>query len=188
MEVTSLESYSEYIEQDLLDSFKNFLNSSDIGSLKAETLKIGKTFASEKDLKLLISDDIAVRNVAETKLVNSFHNNLKLLVQKTWVEKGDESTTKDTLLNRLDSLCNKIELKKYNDIYSEFLSVLNESVTLMFGATDTSNEDFAEYALRIDPLFGTFWCFLQCLPEKPEWSLEKLRLSLILGMSFFANY
>ena len=188
MENTSLESYSEYIDKDILDSFKNFLASNDIETLNSEATKIASTFASEKELKALLSSDINEKNVAETKLVNSFHNNLKLLVQKTWVDKGDESITKDSLLNRLDNLCNKIELKKYNETYSETLSVLNESVALMFGASDTSEEDFGEYALRIDPVFGTFWCFLQCFPKQSEWNTEKLRLSIILGMCFFANY
>lgn len=188
MENISLESYSEYIESDILNSFKNFLASNDIETLKSETVKIASTFASEKEIKLLLCEDIAQRNVSETKLINSFHNNLKLLVQKTWVEKGDESVEKKELLSRLDNLCNKIELKKYNETYLETLSVLTDSVALMFGTEDTSKADFAEYALRIDPLFGTFWCFLQCFPKESEWNTEKLRLALILAMSFFANY
>lgn len=183
----NLEKYSDYIEPDVLDSFKKFFTTDEISAVRSEALKIGDTFGAGKDFKKLLSDDINERNVAETKLVNSFHNNLKLLVQKTWVEKSDE-TVKDKLLNRLDTLCNKIELKKYSETYTETLSVLIESVTLMFGATDTSEEDFSEYALRIDPLFGTFWCFIQCLPKEAHWDAEKIRLSLILGMSFMANY
>ena len=36
MENTSLESYSEYIDKDILDSFKNFLASNDIETLNSE--------------------------------------------------------------------------------------------------------------------------------------------------------
>ena len=183
----NLEKYSDYIEPDVLQSFKNFLTTDEISKVQEEAKKIGDTFGAGKEFKNLLSSDINEKNIAETKLVNSFHNNLKLLVQKTWVEKSDE-TIKDQLLNRLDTLCNKIELKKYSETYAETLSVLSESVALMFGATDTSEEDFSEYALRIDPLFGTFWCFIQCLPKDAQWDSEKIRLSLILGMSFLANY
>jgi hypothetical protein len=115
-----------------------------------------------------------------------FHNNLKLLVQKTWVEKSDE-TIKEQLLLKLDSICESLSKKDYTQAYIPVLQTLNEAVLLMFGSVAKS-DDFAEYALRIDPGFGTFWWFLHSLPKEQTWSTEKIRVALVLGMYFLANY
>ena len=57
----------------------------------------------------------------------------------------------------------------------------------MFGA-QAKKDDFLEYALRIDPGFGIFWWYISNLPPKSEWSEEKSRLAILLGMYFLANY
>ena len=123
---------------------------------------------------------------SEEKLISSFHNNLVLLIQKTWVEKSDE-TLKAQVLYQLEEFCGQITSKAYTQAYPQFFSILNDVVYLMFG-TQTKSTDFADYALRIDPEFGIFWWYIQSLPKDAAWTEEKSRIALLLGMYFLANY
>ncbi len=122
----------------------------------------------------------------EKVLVASFHNNLTLLIQKTWVEKSDE-LLKDQVLYKLDEVCELINDKEYIKGYGRFIELLNESVFLMFGQLSTK-DDFAEYALRIDPGFGIFWWFLKNVGKSIPKDIKIARLYIILGMLFLANY
>ena len=119
----------------------------------------------------------------EHKLVQSFKNNLKLLIEKTWVEKSDIAL-KEQILFQLEKFCNEKKKKKN---FSEFLTILNEAVYLMFGQ-QTKSGDFGEYSLRIDPGFGIFWWYVKSLPATAEWPVEKCRNAVLLGMYFLANY
>ena len=119
----------------------------------------------------------------EHKLVQSFKNNLKLLIEKTWVEKSDIAL-KEQILFQLEKFCNESDWTKN---FSEFLTILNEAVYLMFGQ-QTKSGDFGEYSLRIDPGFGIFWWYVKSLPASAEWPVEKCRNAVLLGMYFLANY
>lgn len=119
----------------------------------------------------------------EHKLVQSFKNNLKLLIEKTWVEKSDIAL-KEQILFQLEKFCNESDWTKN---FSEFLTILNEAVYLMFGQ-QTKSGDFGEYSLRIDPGFGIFWWYVKSLPAIAEWPVEKCRNAVLLGMYFLANY
>ena len=119
----------------------------------------------------------------EHKLVQSFKNNLKLLIEKTWVEKSDIAL-KVQILFQLEKFCNESDWTKN---FSEFLTILNEAVYLMFGQ-QTKSGDFGEYSLRIDPGFGIFWWYVKSLPATAEWPVEKCRNAVLLGMYFLANY
>ena len=119
----------------------------------------------------------------EHKLVQSFKNNLKLLIEKTWVEKSDIAL-KEQILFQLEKFCNESDWTKN---FSEFLTILNEAVYLMFGQ-QTKPGDFGEYSLRIDPGFGIFWWYVKSLPATAEWPVEKCRNAVLLGMYFLANY
>ena len=119
----------------------------------------------------------------EHKLVQSFKNNLKLLIEKTWVEKSDIAV-KEQILFQLEKFCNESDWTKN---FSEFLTILNEAVYLMFGQ-QTKSGDFGEYSLRIDPGFGIFWWYVKSLPATAEWPVEKCRNAVLLGMYFLANY
>ena len=119
----------------------------------------------------------------EHKLVQSFKNNLQLLIEKTWVEKSDIAL-KEQILFQLEKFCNESDWTKN---FSEFLTILNEAVYLMFGQ-QTKSGDFGEYSLRIDPGFGIFWWYVKSLPATAEWPVEKCRNAVLLGMYFLANY
>ena len=122
----------------------------------------------------------------ENKLLASFKHNLALLIQKTWVEKSDE-TLKEQILFQLNGVCAALEKAEYAHVYENFMRLLHDTVYLLFGQ-QSKKEDFAEYAMRIDPDFGVFWQFLQNVPAKTPKHESAGRLYILLGMCFLANY
>jgi len=147
---------------------------------------IADIFGATPIFNILTEDPSAQRDTCENNLVSSFHSNLTLLVQKTWVEKYDEAL-KDQALYQLDKICVALNEKAYADMYEEYLSLLHDVVYLMFGPL-SKKDDFAEYALRIDPEFGVFWWLLQNVSAQIPEDLEIGRLYILLGMFFLANY
>ncbi|MDY3722714.1 MAG: hypothetical protein SOZ96_09030 [Treponema sp.] len=165
---------TEFLDSKTIDSLSTFLNKEKSYESSADT--IAAAFGSGKGFSKM-------KNDAVEKLVSSFKNNLTLLIQKTWVEKSDIAL-KDQLLYQLDIFLSN---KSWKDNYVLFLQLINQAVFLMFGQKPDT-PDFAEYTLRIDPEFGIFWWYISNLPPKTEWSEEKCRLAMLLGMYFLANY
>ena len=119
-----------------------------------------------------------------------FQNNLDLLIQKTWVEKAEE-TRKEDLLDKVPPFIALIENKKYSEALEEFGAIMEELSHLFFGA-QSQKEDFTEYALRIDPLLGLFWWYGRQLGEKRDWlrtlNEELLCALLLLGICFLTDF
>lgn len=165
---------SEFLDSNTITSLKTFLAQSDDYNSSADV--IASAFGAKPNFSSISNDD-------SLKLVNSFKNNLQLLIQKTWVEKSDIAL-KDQLLYQLDLLLGN---EVWKDNYSLFLQIISQAVFLMFGQKPDT-PDFAEYTLRIDPEFGIFWWYISSLPPKAEWSEEKCRIAMLIGMFFLANY
>ncbi|MDE5898248.1 MAG: hypothetical protein K2H09_03160 [Treponemataceae bacterium] len=138
---------------------------------------IAQMFGFSGDFFTLSAED-------EKKLITSFKHNLQLLIQKTWVEKSD-ILLKEQILFQLDKICDSYTAWQAH--YSDFLEIIANAVYLMFGQ-QTKSDDFCEYCLRIDPEFGIFWWYIQNLPRKPDWTEDKCRNAMLLGMYFLANY
>lgn len=165
---------SEFLDKDTIKALSVFLDKDKEYEPSADL--IATAFGSSKSITKLDDDGIS-------KLLASFKNNLTLLIQKTWVEKSD-ITLKDQLLYQLDIL---LKDNSWKEDYELFLQVINQAVFLMFGQNPEST-DFAEYTLRIDPEFGIFWWYISNLPPKADWSEDKCRVAMLLGMYFLANY
>jgi hypothetical protein len=86
-----------------------------------------------------------------------FQNNLNLLIQKTWVEKADEDR-KAKLETRVPPFVREIEQGDFQRALRDFGVILKELAYLFFGSQST-REDFIEYALRIDIQMGLFWWY-----------------------------
>lgn len=171
--VTSL--ISDFIDTETVAALNDFSSKSSNDDNDIDL--IAKMFGYSRKFSALSEED-------KSKLITSFKNNLKLLIQKTWVEKSDVEL-KEEILFKLDELFNNpIDWK---DSYIKFLEIISNAVYLMFGQ-QTKSEDFAEYSLRIDPEFGIFWWYIKTLPLTAEWPKEKCRNAVLLGMYFLANY
>ena len=165
----------EFVDSETVEAVERFTQNSDNDNADADL--IARMFGYSGNFSATSEEE-------QKKQVTSFKNNLKLLIQKTWVEK-DDVTLKDDILVRLEELsCSD---GNWTTVYTEFLSIIESSVYLMFGQ-QTKSDDFGEYSLRIDPEFGIFWWFIKSLPGKAEWSDEKCRNAVLLGMYFLANY
>lgn len=168
-----------FIEKDVLEAGHLILKESDIKKVSNSASAIANAFGVDSSiLKLDKSSD--------EKLISSFINNLTLLIQKTWIEKAD-TELKEQVLYQLDQFRSLIKLESWDKVYTPFLRIIYDAVYLMFGA-QTKKEDFLEYAFRVDPEFGTFWWYIQMLPLETDWSDEKCRIIVWLGMYFLANY
>jgi hypothetical protein len=125
-----------------------------------------------------------------------FQNNLDLLIQKTWVEKADE-IRKEKLQDRIPGLVDAIEGEDYTAALKEFSSILDELAYLFFGS-QSSQDDFTEYTLRIDTQMGLFWWYggqIGCLHSQengkhPGASNDKeaLRAILLIGLCYLTNF
>ena len=107
------------------------------------------------DFKKLWNLDKSDKPIGE--FLNCFQNNLDLLIQKTWVEKADEAR-KNALQDKVPTFIVLVEKGDYLAALEEFGAMLVELAYLFFGV-QSQKDDFAEYALRIDPLMGLFWWY-----------------------------
>jgi hypothetical protein len=122
-----------------------------------------------------------------------FQNNLDLLIQKTWVEKADEDR-KAKLEARIPPFIREIEQGDFQRALHDFGIILEELAYLFFGSQST-REDFTEYALRIDIQMGLFWWYggqLGCL-EPPGQAAriaddESLWAVLLIGICYLTNF
>ena len=166
---------SEFLDSDTVKALSVFIDNSNGYEKSADV--IAKAFGAADNFSSMNDD-------ASSKLLISFKNNLTLLIQKTWVEKSDIAL-KEQLLYQLNQLLT--ENPSWTENYSLFRQIINQAVFLMFGQK-TDSPDFAEYSIRIDPEFGIFWWYISSLPQTADWSEEKFRIAMELGMYFLANY
>ncbi|NLK46799.1 MAG: hypothetical protein GX297_09155 [Treponema sp.] len=185
-ETTVPSSITQFISKETAFALETLLKESADVEMNDAACAIAYAFGDNGSFKELASDESENRNEKESKLISSFRNNLNLLVQKTWIEKSDETLKEDALF-RIAELCDACSKKNYAENYDSFLSILQDVVYLMFGV-QTRKGDFLEYAFRIDPEFGIFWWYISNLSPNNEWTEEKYRISMLLGMYFLANY
>ncbi len=167
---------SDFLDEKTVSSLPDFLNK-DAGFEESANL-IAQAFGAPKGFS-------SMDEAYQKKLLQSFKKNLKLLIEKTWVEDQDIAI-KEKVLYQLERLCTKDQCD-WTAEYKLFLEIIGAAVSLMFGA-QTATEDFAEYSLRIDPEFGIFWWYISSLPATVQWNNDKCRVAIEIGMYFLANY
>jgi len=119
--------------------------------------------------------------------LEQFQNNLDLLIQKTWVEKSDE-TRKGKLQNDIPLFMATIEQGNFAGAIEEFSAILDELAYLFFGS-QSEREDFTEYTFRIDVQMGLFWWYGGRLILLKESSDEKVLWAvLLLGLCYLTNF
>ncbi|WP_147634942.1 hypothetical protein [Treponema pectinovorum] len=170
----------EFVDSKAIEAVEKIIDTEDISEINSLSTEIAGIFNTDSDFANIFT------GADDSKLISSFKKNLTLLIQKTWVEKDDE-TVKEKLLYNLEQFCAYAEDGKYNSEYARFGHILTDVVYLMFGNM-SKEENFTEYALRIDPQFGIFWWYIKNLPENANFSNEKCRALILIGMYFLANY
>ena len=128
-------------------------------------------------------------DVKMREFLGRFQNNLDLLIQKTWVEKADE-TRKEKLQDEIPPLMAFIEQGDFQRAIENFGKVLDELAFLFFGSQSTK-DDFTEYTFRIDIQMGLFWWYgsrLGILKKCGVCENEFLRAVLLLGLCYLTNF
>ena len=179
----------EQIHKAAVEYLPAFLSAEDAEALAAQAQRIARAFDAEGSFEQVFTGAEPVTRDAQIHLIRSFEKNVRLLVDKMWVEKTDEYVKEDVLY-RLGCFCESMQEKSpvdYVGLLPECIGVLHDVVLLLFGRQIDSGE-FLEYAIRIDPDFGLFWYYLECLTAQPKLSAEKARLAIFIGIYFLANF
>ena len=179
----------EQIHKAAVEYLPAFLSAEDAEALAAQAQRIARAFDAEGSFEQVFTGAEPVTRDAQIHLIRSFEKNVRLLVDKMWVEKTDEYVKEDVLY-RLGCFCESMQEKNpvdYVGLLPECIGVLHDVVLLLFGRQIDSGE-FLEYAIRMDPDFGLFWYYLECLTAQPKLSAEKARLAIFIGIYFLANF
>jgi hypothetical protein len=120
-----------------------------------------------------------------------FQNNLELLIQKTWVEKADEAR-KEQLEDQIPGFIAEIERGDFQKALKDFGLILEELAYLFFGV-QSAQEDFIEYALRVDIQMGLFWWYggqIGRLQPNDNGGVsgESLWAVLLIGICYLTNF
>lgn len=186
LEHTNNEIVSQFVVPEVMRALTDFISNDEQELINSSAHIIAKAFYSQDDFDSILVSFSAKQDVQEKHYIESFQLNLELLVQKTWIDSTQENL-KDRILFRIEGFCDDMRSKRYQKGYTGFLPILNDVVYLLFGSQMQQN-DFLNYAFRIDPGFGIFWWFISNLPKNPTWSDEKCRLAVLLGMYFLLNF
>lgn len=123
---------------------------------------------------------------SDRRLLGHFRNNVELLIQKTWVEKGDEAH-KEKLLDRIPVFVMDMERSDYGRALRTFIHILDELAYLLFGAQSRKG-DFIEYAFRIDAHLGLFWWYAENLSSMlAETDEKRIRAVLVIGVCYLSS-
>jgi hypothetical protein len=118
------------------------------------------------------------------EFLSNFARNMELVITKTWVDK-QEVSCKERLTERISYFVTEMETKKYAQACEDFIIILEELAYLLFGG-QSEKEDFGEYTLRIDPLWGLFWSYAKLL-RKVNWK-GHTKEALLVGMCYLTNF
>jgi len=154
-------------------------------------VNFAKALGIETEYTRILSLDYKSAELRE--FLEHFQNNLDLLIQKTWVDKFDE-TRKEKLQDDVLPFMNTIENGDFRIALDEFGAILDELAYLLFG--EQCNEDsFTEYTFRIDNQMGLFWWYsgklavlndLSVKDEKKD--VKVLWAILLLGICYLTNF
>ena len=168
---------NSYVDKKILNAISEFVEGKDF---VASADILANAFGADKNLFSKEASDF------ESKLIPSFQKNLSLLVQKTWIEKSD-AELKEHVLYKLNEYSEAVTKGEWKKSFSSLWEIVGDVVYLMFG-NQAKSGDFEEYSLRIDPEFGIFWLYVKSLPQEQDWDQKKIRVAMLLGMFFLANY
>ncbi len=123
------------------------------------------------------------------KLLRTFRQNAALLVGKTWVE-ASKDEVKQKLMDEVEGFAVLFESASYRKALGAFAHFVGRLAELIFGDL-AKEDDFLEYAFRVDPKLGLFYWYVNTLSSKAAQSetisLELLRLELLIGVFVLAS-
>lgn len=179
-----------FIRTAATEHLPHFLSSNDTTLFRTHALAIAEVFSAEGSFEKLFTGPPNTITAYQQSLIHSFEKNVRLLVTKTWVDKSGEYLKED-ILKRISAFCSSMQAAAedidYPALLPECIGVLRDIILLLFGEQINHNI-FLDYAVRIDPDFGLFWYYIECIGDSADLSAEKARLAIFLGIYFLAHF
>ncbi len=120
------------------------------------------------------------------RLLDSFRENVRLLVAKTWVDRKEEARKTETL-SLLEGLVGMIRAEDYSNAVPIFVTVAGAVAALLFG-DDAKDEGFLEYVFRIDPKLGIFYWYVDQLAGQGRVEADLALVELYIGVYALASF
>jgi len=117
------------------------------------------------------------------RLVRVFHDNVELLIHKTWVEKSEEKP-KERLLVDLAAFEHDLREGSIAPAFRRFVALAHAIASLLFGH-QARDEDFLVYCFRIDPKFGLFFWYVAEMEKQSKDALVSeavMKAELLVGI------
>ncbi len=120
------------------------------------------------------------------RLLESFKENVALLVAKTWVDGKDEAAKAEAMA-MLQALVGMIDARDYLNAVPAFVSVADSVARLLFGE-DSRDPGFMDYVFRIDPRLGIFYWYVDKLREQGRADEDLAQVELLIGVYALASF
>lgn len=136
--------------------------------------------------------DILKNPKKEYIAIENFTRNVKLLIDKTWVNQGNEFF-KFQAVKKLEKisrrLCVALNNKEnaYLECFDEFHVLLKEIVHLLFGHEVDAEQCF-KYILHIEPHFGFFCYYVVQMSNLKDKTEEQARLAMLIAIAFLTEF
>ena len=98
----------EQIHKAVVEYLPAFLSAEDAEALAVQALLIARAFHSGGSFEQVFTDTEPITRHYQINLIRSFEKNVRLLVDKMWVEKADEDVKEDVLY-RLRCFCESMQ-------------------------------------------------------------------------------
>ena len=165
----------------------NFFSTKDDGlSLEAAT-GIASAFGISESFIEILKD-----SKSELLAIKNFAINVKLLIDKTWVNQGNEFLKFQAVKN-IEKLSTKLSsslktnLDVYLECFDEFCLLLREIIYLLFGK-EVEETYCIEYILHIEPNFGFFCYYVNQISNLKNKTEENARLLLLIAIVFLSEF
>jgi hypothetical protein len=152
-------------------------------------IQIADILGNPGEFAQYISGSAPERLARIDRLLRVFHENVELLVHKTWVEKAEEKP-KDRLLEDILTFEREFRDGAVAIAFKRFVALANSLASLLFGHQST-DEDFIVYCFRIDPKFGLFFWYVGELEKQAregDYPNDLFTVETLLGIYVLSSF
>jgi hypothetical protein len=146
-------------------------------------IRLADILGNPGEFEQYIAGSSAERIARIDRLVRVFHDNVELLIHKTWVEKSEEKP-KERLLVDLAAFERDLREGSIAPAFRRFVALAHAIASLLFGH-QARDEDFLVYCFRIDPKFGLFFWYVAEMEKQARDGLSAeavMKSELLVGI------